>query len=80
MLGEQVLRQGLWLRERIVAQEPHNGWNGRNRRLGMALFLVQSGPGNDSELISNFLLGKLQNKASSPDMLTQSMGLKIGFL
>ena len=34
----------------------------------------------DTKYLGDFLLGKLQNKASQPDMLSQSAGLKIDFL
>ena len=79
-LGQQVFGKSLWLRKEILTQKPYNGWYGLNRRHRMTLFPVQNGPENDSELIGNFLLGKLQNKAPTPDMLTQGRWFKILWL
>lgn len=76
-LGEQVLGQGLWLRKGIVTQELYNGRNGRDRRLGVALFPVQDGPTDDSRLSCDFWLGEVRNKAPAPNMITQRAGLKI---
>ena len=72
-----MLRNGHWLWKRIVTQELGNG---RDRRLGVALFPVQDGPTDDSKLSCDFLLGEVQNKTSPPDMLAKSARFKIRFL
>src|ERR1039458_7281286 len=78
--GEKALRNVLRLREGVVAQEPYNGGHGLNRRLGVVFLPVQDRPGGGAQPLGCLLLGQPQFQPSLPDVLSQGLWLKIGFL
>ena len=76
---KEPLRNALWPRERVVAQEAQDRGNSLNRRMGLAAFPVPYGRARHAELAPRLHLIESRDEPALSDMLAQGLGLEVVF-